>query len=83
MVKFLEAKSILVQGDSQLVIGQVNGTYEAKEEWMKKYLNKLKCLIKKFNETHFIQIAREENMDVDTLAKEASMNELTDEFDEV
>ena len=83
MVKFLEAESILVQGDSQLVIGQVNGTYEAKEEWMKKYLNKLKCLIKKFNEAHFIQIAREENMVVDTLAKEASVNKLTDEFDEV
>ena len=83
LAKSLGAESVLVQGDSQLVIGQVNGTYEAKEEWMKKYLNKLKCLIKKFNETHFIQIAREENMDVDTLAKEASMNELTGEFDEV
>ena len=76
-------ESVLVQGDSQLVIGQVNGTYEAKEEWMKKYLNKVKCLIKKFNEAHFIQIAREENTDVDTSAKKASMNELTDEFDEV
>ena len=75
-------ESVLVQGDSQLIIGQVNGTYEAKEEWMKKYLNKVRRLIKKFNEAHFIQVPREENLEADTLAKEASVSELTDEFDE-
>ena len=32
LAKSLGAESILVQGDSQLVIGQVNGMYEAKEE---------------------------------------------------
>ena len=83
MAKSLGAESVLVQGDSQLIIGQVNGTYEAKEERMKKYLNKVRSLIKKFNEAHFIQVLREENMEADTLAKEASVNELTDEFDEV
>ena len=31
LAKSSRAKSILVQGDSKLVIGQVNGTYEAKE----------------------------------------------------
>ena len=36
LAKSLETESILVQGDFQLVIGQVNGTYEAKEEQMKK-----------------------------------------------
>ena len=66
-----------------MVIGQVNGTYEAKEERMKKCLNKVRRLIKKFNEAHFVQVPREENMEADTLAKEASVNELTDEFDEV
>ena len=66
-----------------MVIGQVNGTYEAKEERMKKCLNKVRRLIKKFNEAHFVQVPREENMEADTLAKEASVNELTDEFDKV
>ena len=61
----------------------MNGTYEAKEERMKKYLNKVRCLIKKFSEAHFVQISREENVEVDTLAKEASVSELTDELDEV
>ena len=48
MAKSLEAESKLVQGDSQLVMGQVNGTYEAKEEQMKKYLNKVRHLVKRF-----------------------------------
>ena len=83
LAKSLGAESILVQGDSQLVMGQVNGTYEAKEERMKRYLNKVRCLIKKFSETHFVQVLREENMEADTLAKEALVNELLDEFDEI
>ena len=54
LTKSLGAKSILIQRDSQLVIGQVNGMYEAKEERMKKYLNKVRHLIKKFSEAHFV-----------------------------
>ena len=54
LAKSLVAESVLVQGDSQLVIGQVNGMYEAKKERMKKYLNKVKRLIRKFNEVHFV-----------------------------
>ena len=39
--------------------------------------------MKKFEETDFVQIPGEENMEVDALAKEASANEAIDEFDEV
>ena len=42
LVKSLGVDLILVQGDSQLVIGQVNGMCEAKEERMKRYLEKFK-----------------------------------------
>ena len=83
LAKSLGAESVLVQRDSQLVIGQVNGMYKAKEKRMKKYLNKVRRLIKKFSEAHFVQILREENMEADALAKEASVSELTDEFDEI
>ena len=31
LTKSVEVKSILVLGDSQLIMGQINGTYEAKE----------------------------------------------------
>ena len=56
LTKSLRAKSVLIQGDSQLVISQVNGMYEAKEERMMKYLNKVRHLIKKFSdsEAHFV-----------------------------
>ena len=64
-------------------MGQVNGTCEAKEERMKKYLEKVLQLVKKFKETDFIQIPKEENMEADALAKEALANEAIDEFDEV
>nr|XP_023888042.1 uncharacterized protein LOC112000167 [Quercus suber] len=50
---------------------------------MKKYLNRVKCLIKKFKEASFLQIPREENMEADVLAKEASADGLMDELDEV
>ena len=66
-----------------MVMGQVNGTWEAKEERMKKYLKKVLQLVKKFKETNFVQISREENVETDALAKEASANEPMDEFDEV
>ena len=79
----MEAESILVLGDSQLVIGQVNGTCETKEEQMKKYLNRVLRLVKKFKEADFVQLPREENIEADTLAKEASASEVVDEFDEI
>ena len=66
-----------------MVIGQVHGTYEAKEERMKKYLEKVLRLVEKFREANFVQIPREENVEVDTLAKEASRTGAMDEFDEV
>ena len=83
LAKSIEAESILILGDSQLVMGQVNGTCEAKEKRIKKYLEKVLQLVKKFKEANFVQIPREENMEADALAKEASANQPMDEFDEV
>ena len=83
LAKSVEAKSVLVLGDSLLVMGQINGTYEAKEERMKKYLEKVLQLVKKFKEANFIQIPREENAEADTLAKEASATGAMDEYDEI
>ena len=79
----MEAKSICVIGDSQLIMGQVNGMYEAKEERMKKYLSKVMCLVKGFEKADFVQIPWKENVEADAIAKEASANEPVDESDEV
>ena len=56
---------------------------EAKEDWMKKYLNKVKQLVKKFKEASFVQLPREENMEADALAKSASVEGAMDEYDKV
>ena len=50
---------------------------------MKKYFNRVRRLVKKFKEANFIQVPREENMEVDALAKTASAEGSMDEFDEV
>ena len=50
---------------------------------MKKYLEKVLRLVKKFKEANFVQIPRKENVEADTLAKEASTTGPMDEFDEV
>ena len=42
--RVLEIKHLLVQNDSKLVIGQMKGDYEAKEERMQKYLRLTKHL---------------------------------------
>ena len=50
---------------------------------MKKYLSRVKRLIKKFKEANFLQISREKNMEANALAKEALVDGSMDEFDEV
>ena len=83
LAKSVEARSIFILGDSQLVMGQINGMYEAKEGRMKKYLEKVLRLVKKYKEINFVQIPREENMEADALAKEALAIGAMDEFDEI
>ena len=66
-----------------MIINQVNGMCEAKESWMKKYLNKVRLLVKKFKAASFVQLPREENIEADALAKVALAREAMDEFDKV
>ena len=50
---------------------------------MKKYLNKVNQLVKKFKEVSFVQLPRKENMEVDALAKAALIGGAMDEYDKV
>ena len=50
---------------------------------MKKYLYKVRRIVKRFKEASFIQIPKEENLEADALAKEASASESMDKFDEI
>nr|XP_023909274.1 uncharacterized protein LOC112020937 [Quercus suber] len=70
--KELGARNLLVQNDSKLVIGQVKGEYEAKEERMQKYLKLTNHLTKEFEKVEFIQIPRSQNRATDEVSKIAS-----------
>ncbi|XP_076929449.1 uncharacterized protein LOC143593845 [Bidens hawaiensis] len=68
-VEHLEARV-----DSMLIAGQINGTYEAKNEVMASYLSQARFLIRQFTSFNIIHIKRSENKSADALSKLASMN---------
>ncbi|KAL0289279.1 UNVERIFIED_CONTAM: hypothetical protein Sangu_2465400 [Sesamum angustifolium] len=59
--------------DSQLVLNQFKGMYEAKDEKMKEYLQKVKALVSSFKSFSVQQILRTENERVDALSKFANL----------
>ncbi|XP_030943556.1 uncharacterized protein LOC115968327 [Quercus lobata] len=71
----LGAKNLLIQSDSKLVIGQIRGEYEAKEERMQKYVKLKKHLTQEFDVVEFMQIPRSQNMGADEVSKLASSEE--------
>ena len=75
IAKELGATTLRVQSNSQLIVGQVNGEYEAKEDRMAKYLNLVRNTIRWFDEVTFVQVPREQNTEADNLAKLASSEE--------
>ena len=76
-------KNLIVKSNSQLIVGQVKGKYEAKEDRMKKYLTVIQTLLSHFKKVEFLQIPKEENVEVDRLARLASSGEEIDGFLEV
>jgi ribonuclease HI len=75
MAKTLGATELDVHSDSQFVVGQVNGEYEAKEERMLQYLNLVRLQMSRFHEVKLTRIPREQNAVADQLARSASSNE--------
>ena len=73
--KALGDKNLLVQNDSKLVIGQIKGEYEAKEERMQKYLRLTKHLTQEFDKVEFVQVPRSQNMVADEVWKLALLEE--------
>ena len=56
--KALGAMNLLIQNDSKLVIGQIKGDYEAKEERMQKYVRLTRHLTQEFDKVEFAQIPK-------------------------
>ena len=68
----LEVDQLEVHSDSQLVVRQIEDTYEAKSEKMVLYLQKVRDLLKKFVSVQIKYVPRTENSRADTLAKLAT-----------
>ena len=72
MARAQGAQKIVLKSDSQLVIGQVRGDFEAKETRMHKYLKLVNQLVSTFLHAEFIQIPRDRNTEADKIARSAS-----------
>ncbi|KAL2224042.1 UNVERIFIED_CONTAM: Transposon Tf2-12 polyprotein [Sesamum indicum] len=66
------ARKIVIYSDSQLLVNQIQGSFETRDEKMAKYSLKAKTLLEKFEEASVIQVSRTENIVADQLAKLAS-----------
>ena len=83
IAKVLGATTLRVHNDSQLVVGQVNGEYEAKEDRMAKYLSLVKNIMRGFDKVVLVQMPREQNTKADILEKLASSEEAINQQIEV
>ena len=64
----MRGKSIKLFLDSRLVVGQVRGEFEAKDERMQGYLSQVKCMQSKFDSFDLLHVPRSGNAHADSLA---------------
>ena len=68
MVQRMGGKSVKVFSDSRLVVGQVKGEFEAKDERMQGYLSQVRCLQSEFESFNLLHISKSDNTHADSLA---------------
>ena len=68
MVKRISGKSVKVFSDSRLVVSQVKGEFEIKDERMQGYLSQVMCLQSEFESFNLLHIPRCNNAHADSLA---------------
>ncbi|XP_076903306.1 uncharacterized protein LOC143558345 [Bidens hawaiensis] len=74
IAKKLGVKHLETRVESLIIAGQINGTYEAKNDVMASYLSHAKDLIRQFSSFNVIHIKRSENKSADAHSKLASTN---------
>ena len=68
----VKAEAIEVFGDSQLIINQLIGLYECKEDTLRGYYDECQRLLKEFLHVSFQHILRAQNQEANRLAQSAS-----------
>jgi hypothetical protein len=69
---FMDVRNILVYGDSQFIIRQVNNIYEVRKPELAPYHTAAQILIKKFEHVQLLHVPRSKNSSADALAKLAA-----------
>ncbi|XP_025678902.1 uncharacterized protein [Arachis hypogaea] len=72
LAKEVEATRVEICSDSQVVTSQINGTYQARDSLLQKYLEKVRELTGEFEEISVHHVSRERNTRADLLSKLAS-----------
>ncbi|VFQ82225.1 unnamed protein product [Cuscuta campestris] len=65
----LGIKRMKIRSDSSLVVGQVNGEMEVKEDRLARYSDLVRALLRELEEFRLTRIPRSENVDADMLSK--------------
>ena len=68
LAKDIGIKKIDIHSDSQLVVNQLLGTYQARDLKMASYLDLMKTLQSAFKKFNIVQVSRLENNHADALA---------------
>ena len=68
MVQRMGGKSVKVFSNSRLIVSQVKGEIEVKDERMQGYLSQVKCLQSQFNSFDLLHTPRTGNAHADSLA---------------
>lgn len=73
VLKNIQVQRMNIQGDSYLIIKQVQGEYQTKNLRLRLYIDLVLELVKGFKECKFSIIPRKENAEADSLAVSASL----------
>ena len=77
LAKAVGTSSVILYSDSQVVVGHINGDYEAKGKRIKKYLDLIRKQMNQTFAVKFLQVPREENEHANQLAKATSAEHIT------
>ncbi|XP_074377078.1 uncharacterized protein LOC141718599 [Apium graveolens] len=69
LARAVRAKNLKICEESRLMVAQVNGEFEVKDDTMEKYLRIVKGILTQFDKWYAEHIPREENTMADTLSK--------------
>ncbi|XP_043693013.1 uncharacterized protein LOC122643459 [Telopea speciosissima] len=74
LAQSLMVKCITIHSDSQLIVNQVKGEYDAKESQMAQYLRRVQNLVTNFNHFEILQVPQALNASADALSRLATLD---------